>query len=1086
MKKLLYLLAFAPLALQAQTNTQLNYDSVGIAKSNVNGGAVTMRAARIWLPQLTADRILYNSSVGKLSPVIIGSGLSFSGGTLSYSGSPGGVTSFNSRTGAVVPLVGDYSSFYAPVSGSSNYIRNGLTLQTAAGFNIDGEGSLLRLYATNEIQAGYAFSYNGVTSNVIDPTSITTNAFRFTGIGSAAFRIGTDKSWNLDMYNTGTPLNAINVSETGVITTTKLDNYASNLNASFSSFSKITKGYGDSVYAHIGSPISLNAIGSTPNANGATLTGPVLNLQPASVYFGGVITTGTQNISGNKSLYGDLNILSGSSLTVDNGTGDISSVTNNTISVNSSASGGAFLSRDNSLGGGYLALTNAGATATSRVLPKSGSTGAVSMRLPDLNETVTASVWSIIPTTGILTKWSGTAGKMVDAVPGTDYLQGSSFSGTLNYQPRVIGTSPYMLGDSHTYDNGTTTAITNGFSITGANRFRQGNGWTNTTDSVNYKNTITSTGIGTAVNIGVQNINSAGASNVALYNDAGVTQMYIRAHNSASPFYPGLGQIGSPGTMVVTGGGVDIAKFTSTGFGVGLPTALGNTPATAIVDAIDTRTMLTSGATVVKGTHTGTYNTTAGALTGYAGYFTNSSTRSSGSNSLANYGIFAEAFGGQVNWAARFGSGSVIVENAANFGSAVTPTHPVTIASGTLGMAILNNSDVTNYERLILKAAANVYSIIPEIGGTGVLRPIMMGSTQGQFQMSGSGVAVGNSGAAKVAITAGSTSLGYPVEASTGALIGSSGIQRGFSALSHFNGSGTVGSVGFFIGKYNQANGSGINSLISANILASANTGTPTEVFRVSDLGTTTSRRMAINWLTAGSAGTDSILVHDNTTDEIRAIPSNYYATTASIPTATLTRGYGLTGSNYTPSSAATFAVDSTVIRTVANSLSLAQLQTRLNGFWSTTASQSGIEGDKAITSGTYTFGSGTTVNTYGNLHVWLASTWHGNAPIQMYNATNSFLVQLTAGTQTTGYGVVFPNKTQDDVLAMVSDGGGAIANTTTIALSSATLNSTYTAVPVGYRVICGSITLGGVIYTKYTEAGSSDVWLTTAVTITP
>ncbi len=45
---------------------------------------------------------------------------------------------------------------------------------------------------------------------------------------------------------------------------------------------------------------SLAAIGTTGNANGATLTGTVLNLEPASASFGGVITTGTQIIAGIK------------------------------------------------------------------------------------------------------------------------------------------------------------------------------------------------------------------------------------------------------------------------------------------------------------------------------------------------------------------------------------------------------------------------------------------------------------------------------------------------------------------------------------------------------------------------------------------------------------------------------------------------------------------------------------------------------------------------------------------------------------------------------------------------------------------
>lgn len=51
---------------------------------------------------------------------------------------------------------------------------------------------------------------------------------------------------------------------------------------------------------------SLSAIGSSPNANGATLTGSVLNLEPASALFGGVVTTGTQTIAGAKTLTNNL------------------------------------------------------------------------------------------------------------------------------------------------------------------------------------------------------------------------------------------------------------------------------------------------------------------------------------------------------------------------------------------------------------------------------------------------------------------------------------------------------------------------------------------------------------------------------------------------------------------------------------------------------------------------------------------------------------------------------------------------------------------------------------------------------------
>jgi hypothetical protein len=56
-----------------------------------------------------------------------------------------------------------------------------------------------------------------------------------------------------------------------------------------------------------GGVLSLSAIGAVPNANAATITGTVLNLQPASASFGGVITTGTQTFAGDKTFTGNIN-----------------------------------------------------------------------------------------------------------------------------------------------------------------------------------------------------------------------------------------------------------------------------------------------------------------------------------------------------------------------------------------------------------------------------------------------------------------------------------------------------------------------------------------------------------------------------------------------------------------------------------------------------------------------------------------------------------------------------------------------------------------------------------------------------------
>lgn len=48
-----------------------------------------------------------------------------------------------------------------------------------------------------------------------------------------------------------------------------------------------------------GGVTAVGPIGSSPNANAATITGSTLNLEPASASFPGVVTTGTQTFTGN-------------------------------------------------------------------------------------------------------------------------------------------------------------------------------------------------------------------------------------------------------------------------------------------------------------------------------------------------------------------------------------------------------------------------------------------------------------------------------------------------------------------------------------------------------------------------------------------------------------------------------------------------------------------------------------------------------------------------------------------------------------------------------------------------------------------
>lgn len=119
-----------------------------------------------------------------------------------------------------------------------------------------------------------------------------------------------------------------------------------------------------------------------------------------------------------------------------------------------------------------------------------------------------------------------------------------------------------------------------------------------------------------------------------------------------------------------------------------------------------------------------------------------------------------------------------------------------------------------------------------------------------------------------------------------------------------------------------------------------------------------------------------------------------------------------------------------------------------------------------------------------GIIHVKAGTAAAGTAPLKLtsgvnlttpengaieYNGTDLFFTPSGATRKTVSY--------TEDL---------SVINTTTTALTTADLNTTYPNVKIGFRVICPNITGAPAIYTKATEAGSSDVWLTTSATVTP
>lgn len=82
---------------------------------------------------------------------------------------------------------------------------------------------------------------------------------------------------------------------------------------------------------------TLAAIGSSPNANGATISGSTLNLEPASASFGGVVTTATQTLAGAKTFSSIITASAGIGIPLGSGTNRDTKIAPYDIGVNNYA-----------------------------------------------------------------------------------------------------------------------------------------------------------------------------------------------------------------------------------------------------------------------------------------------------------------------------------------------------------------------------------------------------------------------------------------------------------------------------------------------------------------------------------------------------------------------------------------------------------------------------------------------------------------------------------------------------------------------------------------------------------------------------
>lgn len=219
--------------------------------------------------------------------------------TLGGGGSPGG-----SNTHV------QYNSSGA-FAGNSGFVYNGVNAvtigtTTSGGFlvlnsNLNAAAGIVHV-ASGTNMLSFDFSNRAEFGGTVDLSSgrqVIINDYE-----TGARRLGMNASGDLFVGESNT-VYGLKVTQAGVATLGADDAYdATTWNGNLSIPTK--NAIRDKIESLVSGVTTMAAIGSSPNANGASISGVTLTLQPASTSFGGVVTTGSQSFIGFKTFTGVL------------------------------------------------------------------------------------------------------------------------------------------------------------------------------------------------------------------------------------------------------------------------------------------------------------------------------------------------------------------------------------------------------------------------------------------------------------------------------------------------------------------------------------------------------------------------------------------------------------------------------------------------------------------------------------------------------------------------------------------------------------------------------------------------------------